>query len=157
MKTATQKEKESTMKATEKNQYDEQAEKFLTDCGLTFKATRAKTQTTPPWDIPGERSGLRYWITIARAGKGTRGRLSFPFWDSIAAREAGTTPRAYDVLACISGDIFTPETFSEFCAEYDYSEDSRKGFATFKRCDRFARRLRAFFSEDEQEQLAEIR
>ena len=145
------------MSTKEKNQYDEQAEKFLTDCGLTFKATRAKTQITPPWNNPGERSGLRYWITIARAGQGTRARLSFPFWDSIAAREAGTEPRAYDVLSCISGDIFTPETFGEFCAEYGYDEDSRKGFAAFKRCDRFARRLRAFFTAQEQEQLAEIR
>lgn len=144
------------MSTKEKNQYDEQAEKFLTDFGLTFKATRSG-DTPPPWCEPGERSGFRYWVTIARAGKGTRARLSFPFWDSVAAREAETTPRAYDVLACISGDIFTPETFSEFCAEYDYSEDSRKGFATFKRCDRFARRLRALFTEQEQERLAEIR
>ena len=145
------------MSTTEKNQYDEKAEKFLTDCGLTFKATRAKMQTPPPWINPGKRSGLRYWITIARAGKGTRARLSFPFWDSIAAREAGTTPRAYDVLACISDDIFTPETFSEFCAKYNYNEDSRKVFAAFKRYTRFARRLRVFFTEQEQEQLGAIR
>lgn len=140
-----------------RNEYDEQARLFLEKYGLTFRATKSGTQSAPPWMEPDQRHGIRYWITIARKGQGARVRLSFPFWDSIASMEKGEAPSAYDVLSCISGDIYTPETFADFCAEYGYNEDSHKGFAAFKRCDSFARHLRAFFTEDEQEQLGEIR
>lgn len=66
-------------------------------------------------------------------------------------------PSAYDVLACISGDAYTPETFADFCAEYGYESDSIKALQQFRRCDRFAKRLRAFFTESELQELSEIR
>lgn len=65
-------------------------------------------------------------------------------------------PSAYDVLACISGDAYTPETFADFCAEYGYETDSIKALQQFRRCDRFAKRLRAFFTEKELTELSEI-
>jgi type II secretory pathway component GspD/PulD (secretin) len=66
------------------------------------------------------------------------------------------TVRPYDVLAGISGDAYTPETFADFCAEYGYESDSIKALQTFRRCSAFAKRLRAFFTEAELEQLQEI-
>lgn len=66
------------------------------------------------------------------------------------------TPSAYDVLACISSDAYTPETFTDFCAEYGYEADSIKALQSYRRRDRFAKRLQAFFTADELEQLSEI-
>jgi hypothetical protein len=65
-------------------------------------------------------------------------------------------PSTYSVLACISGDAYTPETFADFCAEYGYEVDSIKALQTFRRVDRFAKRLRAFFTESELQDLSEI-
>lgn len=78
--------------------------------------------------------------------------------ESVADAQKGvTTATAYDVLACISGDAYTPETFADFCAEYGYESDSIKALQQFRRCDRFAKRLRAFFTTEELTQLSEIR
>lgn len=134
--------------------YTEQAESFLSNHSLRFRATRARNQTAPPWAESGERHGIKYRVTITRKGK--PGRLSFDFWNSIAAMEKGETPSAYDVLACISGDVYCPDTFADFCAEYGYDEDSRKAEQTFKRCRKFADRINAFFAPEEIERLSEI-
>lgn len=71
-----------------------------------------------------------------------------------AIKEA--TPSAYGVLACISGDVHCPNTFQEFCDEFGYDEDSRKAEKQFKACHAFAQKLRAFFTEQEIEELSEI-
>jgi hypothetical protein len=84
-------------------------------------------------------------------------RLVFDFWSSIADAQSGVlTVSAYSVLACISGDAYPPETFADFCAEYGYESDSIKALQMFRRCDRFAKRLRAFFTESELQDLSEI-
>lgn len=86
------------------------------------------------------------------------GRLTFDFWSSIADAQAGVlTVTPYSVLACISSDAHTPETFADFCAEYGYESDSIKALQTYRRVSAFAKRLRAFFTADELEQLSEIR
>ena len=142
--------------------YEQQALDFLAKHGITFRATLAKVQKSPSWAKDGEAHGLNYRITLSRKGRpgGVNAvhasPLSFPFWDSVAAKEKGETPSAYDVLACISGDVHCPDTFADFCSEYGYDEDSRAAHATFKRCTAFARRLRAFFTEKEIEGLSEI-
>lgn len=64
---------------------------------------------------------------------------------------------AYDALSCVSGDAYTPDTFADFCAEYGDDEDSIKALQLFRRCNRFAKRLRAFFTEVELADLAEIK
>lgn len=151
------------------NEYDQQADTFLSRHGLKFRATLSDSKT-PAWAKEGEETGHHYRITIAKKPDYTlrdqRGagyklperRLVFDFWGSVAdARKGVTTATAYDVLACISGDAFTPETFADFCAEYGYESDSIKALQQFRRCDRFAKRLRAFFSEAELTELSEIR
>jgi len=67
-------------------------------------------------------------------------------------------PTAYDVLACISPDAcFDHETFADFCDEFGYDSDSLTALQTFNRCKAFAKRLQAFFTPAELDQLAEIR
>lgn len=94
-------------------------------------------------------------ITVRKARR-EGARLAFDFWGSVNDANNGEDPTAYDVLACISSDAYCPESFGDFCSEYGYEEDSRKAFQTFNRADRFAKRIRAFFSESELAALSEI-
>ena len=156
----------TTTETTTLTPYDQQAQAFLDRHGLKIRVTR-RSDGCPGWASdtmrPADKCGCskcgaihgdRYRVTIYAQA---RGRLAFDFWGSYADMKAGKDPAAYNVLACISGDLYTPETFADFCGEYGYDGDSRKAFLLFKRCDRFARRLRAFFKdEDERAELAEI-
>jgi hypothetical protein len=136
---------------TTPNEYDTQAEQFLTSNGIKFRATLSDTKA-PAWGDNGKH-GHHYRVTLSKPAA----RLTFDFWSSIADAEKGIkTVRPYSVLACISGDAYTPETFADFCGEYGYESDSIKALQTFRRCSAFAKRLRAFFTEAELEQLQEI-
>lgn len=169
--------------ATAPSSYDLQARAFLDSHGIKCRIT-LKDQKPAPWsdEDKDNRPRNRYSVTLWRVkeresdvftyrakdmiGYQTEGtfcghinhpqRLTFQFWGSIADAEKGEHPSAYDVLACVSSDANTPETFKDFCSDYGYDEDSRRTFALFKRCDRFARRIRAFFTDAEREELAEI-
>lgn len=134
--------------------YEATAQAFLDRHGVSLRITKADSKPAP---FAGEdgKSGHHYRITLSRKGK--TGRVAFDYWGSIADAEKGKEPGAYDVLACISGDINIPETFADYCSEYGEDSDSIKARQTWKRCDSFARRLRAFFaSETEREELAQI-
>jgi hypothetical protein len=134
------------------NEYHEQANKFLQMHGIKFRATLKDTKT-PAWKQANEKSGHHYRVTLSKPGK----RIVFDFWGSIADAESGKKNiHAYEVLACISGEINCPESFEDFCAEYGYESDSIRALQTFRRCNAFAKRLRAFFADDEAEKLSEI-
>ena len=133
--------------------YEAQAQTFLADHGLTFKAAYGG-QKCPLWCDKGCQHGDHYRVTLKRVA--SRKSISFDFWGSINDQRQGKAPTAYDVLACISSDYYTPETFADFCSEYGYDPDSRKAEQTFKAADKFARRLREFFSEEEAQALSEI-
>ena len=136
------------------SEYETKAEAFLTRFGLKFRAT-FKGDRCPEWCDGACNHGDRYRVTFWRSNRRPR-RISFHFWNSVNDMQTGHNPSAYDVLACISGDVYCPDTFDEFCGEYGYDPDSRKGHATFKRVRAFSRRLQAFFSDEEREALAEI-
>lgn len=141
------------MKTNTVSQYDQQAADFLTTYGIAVDIKPAK-EKAPAWVAPGEKHGHRYRVTLRH---NNRPAVSFDFWGSIKDREDGNRPSAYDVLACISGDVNCPENFADFCAEYGYDEDSRKAEATFKRCHAFGVQLREFFPEgEERDALCEI-
>ena len=136
---------------TKSNEYDTQAEQFLTSNGIKFRATLSDTKS-PEWSVNG-RHGHHYRVTLSKPAK----RLTFDFWSSISDKLIGVkTVCPYDVLACVNGDAYCPETFKDFCAEYGYDEDSIKALQTFRRCSAFAKRLRVFFTEAELTQLQEI-
>jgi hypothetical protein len=131
--------------------YEAQAQAFLDRHGIKFRATLSDTKIAP-WDS-GDRERHHYRVTLSKPGK----RLVFDFWGSIADCEAGIQEAsAYDVLSCISSDAYTPETFEDYCAEFGESIDSIKAKQGFNRVNRFAKRLRAFFTPEELEALAEI-
>lgn len=134
---------------TTKSIYDTQAETFIAKNGIKFRATLSDSKS-PAWEGP---HGHHYRVTLSRSGSS----LTFDFWGSKADADKGEkTVSPYDVLACISGDAFCPETFKDFCAEYGYEEDSIKALQTFRRCSRFTSRLRDFFTPSELEELSEI-
>lgn len=131
--------------------YQLQAKQWLSEHGLNLRITLSNTKPAN-W----EPSGNHYRVTLTReAVKGAR--LVFDFWGSLNDMEKGEDPGAYDVLACISGDVNTPDTFKEFCSEYGYEADSIKALQTFRRADRFAKRLREFLTEEERETITAIR
>ncbi len=134
------------------SEYEAQADEFLNKFGMTFKAAW-KSRKAPSWAKDGIH-GDHYRVTIKRK---TGGSLTFDFWGSLHDKRQGKHPNAYDVLACISGDLYCPETFSEFCAEYGYDDDSREAERTFKTASAFMRKLRDFFQDEEIEALSEIR
>lgn len=136
---------------TTANEYDAKADEFLKSGGITFRAVLKDTRR-PVW-VEGRSFGHHYRVTLSKPGK----RLSFDFFGSAHDKSSGIlTERAYNVLSCLSGDVTTPDTFENFCAEYGYDADSRKAYATYKRCHAFALRLRNFFTADEIEKLQEI-
>lgn len=163
--------------------YEKQAQDFLDRFGIKFRATLSDSKL-PPWSdsehslcgAKAEKSRHHYRCTLSKSGvlpdmhanhvtRQNRGkmigrpaaRLTFDFWGSIADAEAGNvTVSAYDVLACISGDVHTPETFEDFCGEYGYDQDSIKALQQFRRCSAFAKRLREFFTAEELEALSKI-
>ena len=134
------------------SEYERKAEEFLQRHGLKVRAT-FKGDKCPPWCGNQCCHGDRYRVTISRKGGG---RISFDFWNSLHDMQEGNHPHPYDVLSCISLDAYCPDTFEDFCEEYGYDQDSRKAFSTWKQCDTFAERLRAFFTENELKELAEI-
>lgn len=74
-----------------KSEYDTQAEAFLTDHGLKFRATLSDSKT-PAW-ADDEKHGHHYRVTIShkadvpRESPGASRRLTFDFWGSIADAE----------------------------------------------------------------------
>lgn len=141
------------------NDYEGNAQRFLDRNGIRFRVTW-KGGACPPWGPQVDRAcnhvhGDRYRVNLIK--RNPPAQVSFDFWNSAADMQAGKQPTAYDVLACISSDIYTPETFEDFCSEYGYDTDSRRTEKLFERADSFARKLREFFSETETSQLSEIR
>ena len=165
------------------SKYEQQAQALLDRFGLTFRATRSGDRC-PPWcgeEGRGCCHGDRYRVTIWRdhkrdpsvrsylgrdgAGQEARfcehvdhpKRITFDFWNSQHDMQEGKSPTVYDVLSCIGADVGLPDAFEEYCREFGGDEDSRKALRTFARVDKLAKRLRAFFTEDEIEALGDIR
>lgn len=124
------------------NEYDKQAKKFLVD---------SKTKCTikeieggyPDWDVSHFRR--QYNCTFTRNGK----RRSFKFWASLAEG----TCREYDILSCITK--YDPEHYENFCANFGYDTDSRRGYKIYKGVVKEWQKVQLLWS-DCLEQLAEI-
>jgi hypothetical protein len=55
----------------------------------------------------------------------------------------------YSVLSCIASDYFVPDTFTDFCSEFGYDEDSRKAEKLFHDCREQSTKLHTIFKEEE--------
>jgi len=138
--------------------HEDKATEFLTRNGLKFRAV-FHGDRCPTWCDGKCCHGDRYCVTISRKGGGRLRRrvtIAFDFWNAYTDVRAGKPPTAYSVLATCASEISCPEDFAEFCIEFGESNDSRRAETLFRRCDKFARRLRAFFTPEERNQLAKI-
>ena len=128
--------------------YEQQARDFLGAFGLTLNIA-FKGDKCPPWEILCNAShGDRYRVTLRRKDSKS---ISFDFWNSWKDSHEGKRPTAYDVLACISSDAYAPTDPDEVAEEYGDIKPSQ-AIAVAK----FAKRLQAFFIDDELEALSEI-
>ena len=66
-----------------KNEYEKQAQEFLTKTKTTLEVVEATEQTAPLWSKKGEKHGIRYEVTL----KNDRAKYIFDFWDSIKNAE----------------------------------------------------------------------
>lgn len=149
----------------ERTDYEKQAEDFLNNYGLTLQAA-FKGDKCPPWDDEKHIHGDRYRVTIKRKvwthtrldshGEVRPNSVSFDFWNSYRDSGEGKTPTVYDVLSCISGDVYCADTFEDFCSEFGYDIDSRKAEQTYRRCKILASKLSRFFTDIEIRDLQEI-
>lgn len=133
------------------SEYTEQAENFLKQHGIKFKASMAPDNTCPLWCDGKHVHGNRHRITFSRDGN----RFQIMFWNSLNdAPIRGVSPSAYDVLACLTKS--DPGYFEDFCSEYGYDTDSRKALATHKAVVREWEKVSGFFTDDEITELYEI-
>ena len=140
-------------------QYTKQAEDFLKRFNLSLKVHYLRHDINTTWEDNKYRGLYQFTLkrpgaTRSTAGNANRNIFTGKFWQSIIHEKEW--PTAYDILACLATDIYCPDNFKDFCADYGYDEDSRNAEKMFKICDKFGRRLRAFFTKEEQEELIKI-
>ncbi len=63
-------------------------------------------------------------------------------------------PSAYDILACLTK--YDPGLFEDFCADYGYDEDSRKGYNIYEAVRNEYLNLAKLFTDSELEEMQEI-
>lgn len=94
--------------------YKKQAEDFLKKHGASVKIELAGDQSAPLWAKEGEKHGLKYNITIERAGK----TWNFSFWGSIADREK--------IEAIKTEKTFKVREKRYFSGEFSFSQEKMK-------------------------------
>lgn len=127
--------------------YDTQANDLLEKHGITIQLAKGENKKECTWNC-----GNAYRVILKRKGK----QMSFDFFDSIRNMQESLTPSNYDILAYLSAEMHCPETLEDFCGEFGYEmgKDSRK---TFKSLQGISRKIHKFFTEDQLEELSEIR
>lgn len=82
--------------------------------------------------------------------------LTIKFGQSIASStgNGGQRPSAYDVLSCLTK--YDPGTFSNFCSDFGYDEDSKKAEKVYQSVQKEWNQVSAFFTSTELEKLQEI-
>lgn len=149
------------------NDYKKQAEEFLSKFGIKFEYENLGVEISR---LDPKRRNYKYIASFIRPGK----QVEFEFHGSIAdweAAEIGVRTKgsfgyylktdkgkrvlhAYDVLTCLTKD--NPGTFSDFCSEWGYEEDSRKAFSTYEDVCEEWKKVSSFFSASEIEEMKEI-
>ena len=70
-------------------------------------------------------------------------------WSKAKEKKKIWSGMLYNILACCSGDYYIPTSFSDFCDEFGYSQDSIKDRETFINCKEQQSKLEQIFSDDE--------
>lgn len=136
------------------DQYLEQAEKFLKDCGAKFSI---KYVDHGPYFAGEKNSRDIYRFTI----KTPLGKYSAKFGQSIFGSERNEVPTSYDVLASIASDYYAGDSnFSCFISEYGYDTDCFGGLRSaekiWKACAKCYESLNRIFTKEQIDKLLEI-
>jgi hypothetical protein len=157
------------------SQYETHAAETLATMNIEFRA--AFLFHGPYW--PDDKESRNVWeliLTRPAVDRKDRKIVSFRFGQSIAdsfrdqwegIRNFGqakrradmvptrrNTPSAYDLLACLTK--YDPGSFSDFCDEYGYSNDSIKARDTWRAVGEEFSKVKRFFSAEELEVIGEI-
>ena len=127
------------------SEYEIQAINFLADTNTRLEIT----QTKPVYKWGGYR--WQYSCKLRRGHK----TYTFPFFDSVANYISGERPTKYDVLACLDTYDYI-DGLQDFMNDfgYEYSEETIK---TYKACMKQSEKLHGLFTDEELEELNDIR
>lgn len=98
---------------------------------------------TARWDDSDDwRWAAHPWTVELRYQRRT---MTVPFWTGELAGEPDTA----GVLECLLSDAsMGEESFTDFCADFGYDEDSRKAYRIWEECSNIGRRLRRLLGSD---------
>jgi len=83
--------------------------------------------------------------------------FSFDFWGSINKPEiANDQENVFSFYCALSDGISAKESFSNFCSEFGYDEDSRTAERIYKACEKSLNKLERVFSCDLYDLINEI-
>jgi hypothetical protein len=129
--------------------YEKQAQDFLTETGTTLTITFKKHD----FYLEEEKSKRDiYEITLKRGSR----FYTFDFGQSLSNSKLNIEPTTYDVLASLTTDEPDLEKFEEFCASYGYDSDSRNAEKTYLALVEEHKNLKMLFTDAELEKLGEI-
>lgn len=166
------------------SEYDLQAQKFLDTYNLKINAVEAVPQTMPNWGKDGK-YGIKWSITIGQYENKIRSdiniagekytyqelikEIQFFFWSSFHDKEKWINknrtayfqhkhpaPSNYDILASLYLSDDDLSSFSNFCENLGYSEDSREAEAIYKDCIELNDKLKTIMTSEALQELAQI-
>ena len=126
------------------NEYEKQAQDFLQSTGTELTVTYEGYRKYFPDD---KEKRAVFEFTLHRAGK----KYVDTFGQSIAKGNKMPTP--HDILACLD---YWQGTFSEFCGEHEYNDDSISALNAYSGVVKQSSGLKELFTFDELEKLGEI-
>ena len=86
-------------------------------------------------------------VTVTNTGN--KLKTSFDFWASVAKPNVETEYDILNAFYCFISDAISGDmSFSEFCSEFGYDEDSRSAEKTWKACKRAADKLKRIYDGD---------
>lgn len=129
--------------------YSKQAIDFLEKYSILFKV---ESLGVGKHFLDDKEPRARYLLTLFRTTKSSS--VEFEFGQSIDATYKKQTPKAYDLLASLTK--YDPDTFENFCGDFGYDTDSRKGLETYLAVQAEWQKVRKFFTVEELEELREI-
>lgn len=128
--------------------YERIAKDFCKKHGVTVAFRLLGNEINANWKETHERP--HYKVTIKRAGR----QMTVEFWDSIFAKETGTTPTEYDIFACL--EKYDVWAFLDFCRDYCLDDDSIMARNLWKACKREYNALCRVFTPEQLDELREI-
>ncbi len=137
---------------------------YLTARNIQFSAVGGHRTKRDDWDC------FEWRCTFTRSPRSPTPALSIPYYcglghvlpskfrkDSVFYVERPWAPLAADVLHSLVMDATAlDESFTNWCAEFGYSDDSLSALETYRRCCDITKQLRGFFGRDELSEVSKL-